>query len=182
VSFWGELSRWATLLQWDLIAALALFDSFREWRVARRVYRLAVALGNGRVVVATFRKKIAGWFLLGFVIAWCCGMLATYAAIALPPPPPDTTVVTSVIREALCVLIFSFWRAKRNNRQMRLTFEDQRDASAVLKERADQLQDTADDTNERVREIQERGLSDQPHEQADRDEGREHREPRNGGE
>jgi hypothetical protein len=171
----SEILRWGTLAQWDIVATLALIDSYLEWKDARRRYRLASALGNGRVIVAKGNKVIASWFLLGFVIAWITGMLATYSAILLPPPPPDTSIMNSIIREALCVLIFSFWRAKRGNRRMRREFDAQRDAAEILEEKADHLQDTADDTNVRVREMQERGLADQPAERADRAEGHTHR-------
>jgi hypothetical protein len=171
----GDFLVWATLLQWLAIAAVFFRDSIRVHMRTRRQYRTALEVGNGRVMVARIRNDISRWYILASAIALAVGLLAVYSYVFLPHPPPDTRLAGVVIREGIVVLLFAVWRTKRGNVVLYRMADAYRDSVAVLGEVAHDTNVTSHDTNVRVREMQNRGQSDQPLEQTDRFEGHEHR-------
>ena len=90
------------------------------------------------------------------------GLWSGWVALNLPIPPPDTRGAGAVTRVGICVILLSFFMTKIQNLLTFIDFEQ---------ESHDQIRDT----NTRVREMLARGQSDQPLEQTDRAEGRDHR-------
>lgn len=157
---------WSSILLWVLLGALFLFDAIRVHRFSRRDYAIAKDVGNGRTRLAFRRNRASMWYMVGSGVALSVGLLALYFAATAPSPPsPEERVLTSVYRALLIFMLFAFWRTKRNN--LAVYHEVDRPLT--------RLEGVARDTNLRVREIQERGISDRPHEETDRSEGRRHR-------
>ena len=167
LQLWGDILTWGTIAQWITIAAIFLYDSVRMHGRINRQYKLAVEIGNGRILTARFRRKISRWYVLGSGIAFSLGILSTYSNLFLPHAPPDTRIVGAVIREGIIVMLFAFWRTKRANLVLQREIDELTEGELI---------DIAQDTNVRIREIQQRGQSDAPAEKLDREEGREHRE------
>ena len=163
------ISAWFTVGQWLIISSLFLLDSSRVgYRVARQYRAVKRYDKNGRVLIAFYRRKISRWYIAAAFVAFILGLLATYQLIFAPDPPPQFRLIGSLIREGVIFFIFAVWRTKR----LHLALQ------RLLDERTyEEGQEIIRDTNTRVREMQSRGLHDQPEEEADRKEGREHRSP-----
>ena len=144
---WGDILTWGTIVQWLLIAAIFFYDSVRMHARVNRQYRLAVEIGNGRIVTARFRRRISRWYTLGSGIAFSLGLLSTYSNLFLPHAPPDTRIVGAVIREGIIVMLFAFWRTKRANLVLQREIDEMTEV---------ELLNIAQDTNQRIKEIQEK--------------------------
>ena len=164
----AALFAWLTIGQWLIISILFVSDAVRVHLRTARSLKNARAVGNGRVMVAEVRNTISWWYILGSAIALTLGILGAGQQAFTPTPAPEFRLVGSVIREGIVVMLFSFWMTKRGNARI-FRLMDARYNALV------NLEDMAEDTNVRVREIQKRGQHDQPEEQADRQEGRGHR-------
>jgi hypothetical protein len=132
---WAMASLWAVTLLWNLITALALLDAALGYMEERRTYSL-VEGGNGRAVVARFRRRIAGHFLIGFILCEAVGLIA-FARLAAgspsaldPAPSPFSVAVSTTLRTLLIGIVFVFWRASRNGRTMTRAVQEYNDRAA----------------------------------------------------
>jgi hypothetical protein len=116
-------SLWGVTILWNVITLAACFDAVQAYRHDRRVYRLTEGLTNGRALVARFRLRIALWFLLGFLASEVVGLIALLRLFAATPtaidPGPFSLIVSTFLRLLLVFVVFAFWRAKKNTREMK---------------------------------------------------------------
>lgn len=119
VGFWSNLELWVSTFAWVAIAILAWGDSLRELRNSRRDYLDMKPGGGDAVVIAHTRCIISRWFFSGFtasLLTGIGGVLSLYIE----------TDIRWVLRVLLVFTLYSFFRAKKNNRRMRLLFEGKR--------------------------------------------------------
>ena len=159
---------WVSLYLWLAIAGPFFAVAVIVHVLTRGLLKRALELGNGKIKVARRRLFTSRWYLLGSGLALALGLLSAYSALYLPPPPPDTRAVGAVVRFGVVTMLFAFLMTMIENLR---TFRDFAGDDA----QKDRIEATSADTNERVREMQERGISDRPAEQTDRREGHEHR-------
>jgi hypothetical protein len=155
---------WGTLILWIGIALPFFATSVIVHFWTKRLLAKALILGNGKIVAARRRLRASRWYLLGSGVALGLGLWSGWVALNLPIPPPDTRAAGAVTRIGICVLLLSFFMTKIQNLLTFIDFEDE-------------AHDHIRDTHAMVSEIQQRGQHDQPEEEADRKEGRNHRYP-----
>lgn len=119
VGFWSNLELWVSTFAWVAIAILAWVDSLRELINSRRDYLDMKSGGGDAVVIAHARCVISRWFVCGFtasLLTGVGGVLSLYIE----------TDIRWILRVLLVFTLYSFFRAKKNNRRMRLLFEGKR--------------------------------------------------------
>lgn len=163
---------WVALAVSLLFSLFAAYDSWGEYLDVRWTHRRAQELfSNGRLRIARFRRVAGFWYAVGFnAMALVFGLVA-YRAFTEPPEPDDALVLPALTRIFATLVVVSFWRTMRGQRRIRAELAE----AADIKRDVRDVQGVVEDTNERVREMQERGISDRPEERTDRDEGRAHR-------
>jgi uncharacterized membrane protein len=116
-------SLWAVTILWNVVTLLACVDAVQAYRHDRHVYRLTEGLTNGRALVARFRLRIAWWFLLGFLASEVVGLIALLRLLTTAPTAidvgPFSLIVSTFLRLLLVFVVFAFWRAKKNTREMK---------------------------------------------------------------
>jgi hypothetical protein len=167
----ANIFTFGTLTQWIVIAFVYFGDAIRVHLRTKRAYRLALKVGNGGRRVMRSRIKTSRKHLAISFTASAVGVAVVYRWIYLPHPPPDTQIYSMVTTEGIILILFLMWRIKRDA----LNLIRQTDQYALDHRQMDHVEATTTDTNVRVREMQERGQSDQIEEQADRQAGRDHR-------
>lgn len=165
---------WASLAAWVAVAMPFFVTSVVVHFWTRGLLARALETGNGKILTARRRLQASRWYLLGSGTALFLGLFSVWVVLNLPLPPPDTRIANAVSRFGVCFILLSFFMTKVHNF---LTFTDfERASRAVLERAALEARDEIKDTNARVREMQEQGKADHPLEEADRQEGRTHRE------
>lgn len=173
---------WFVLCEWMLVATPFAIDTWRVYFRSQAMYRTVQEInGLGLTDAARTRRQIQRWYIVASHLAVLIGIMALYRNILLPPLHPDTRIFTVFLQQLLIVFFFGLWRTERllllYYTRMDQAFENQQQEIEALK---NGVEDSAaiNDIQERVTEMQERGLEDRPAEQTDREEGHDHRQPR----
>ena len=185
---WTTLSAGAVVL-----AFLATSYAKREARQTReeRAFQRSRLITNGRLILAEQQYSQAVkllWAHRGVYVHQTLFLITGLYALFAPslPEPEQLPTIRSVVIP-LCLLGAQFvivgmqvllFLVSREQREARREWSAKEHHEAHLQESVDAGIEIAKDTNERVTEIQERGLADQPEEKLDREEGKTHRHPR----
>ena len=170
---------WAALAVSLLFSVFAAYDSWKEYRDVRWTYQRAKELfTNGRLRIARARSVGGFWYLVGFNMMAAVFILVTYRAFT-EPPDPDSTLILSVLTRIFAVfVVLAFWRTMRGQRRIRAELDESEDAALGMRKVQAMQERTYEEVikqGEQIDEMQQRGQSDRPAEQADREEGQEHR-------
>ena len=142
-----------------LLAAEELWEAAKDRRKAKELNESSLEeLGEQHIIMSVLDLLTLIFFLLAGLI-W---PLEDLAVVPLIKSVLHWTVVGALFAGLICFGL-RMWRRRTIRARM---FAARGEANGM-----------AQDTNERVREMQERGLADQSEERADREEGRSHRNP-----
>lgn len=156
---------------WTTVAFIGFCRGLMLLREARRDRAALGEHANGRRIIANGQVEHAYLGVLIYFLLLGAGLSAVFYRFEF------ISLKWRLLAASLCLVVALFTLAFRQERDAyyRRKLLDGYDPLTQA-EQMERVQEATEDTNQRVREIQSRGLSDQPAEEEDRRQGKEHRE------